>query len=64
MVIYCFNTLQDFTLPPKFDSYLKLKYFWGIFVFANGVWIVLPTLIMVGAYREMSRAANAKTHTE
>lgn len=45
--------LQDFNWPPKFDTYLKLKYFWFIGVFCNGVWLTIPTLCIIAAYYEM-----------
>ena len=36
--------------PPKFDTYLKLKYFWFIFVFLNLIWVVVPLYLYYEAY--------------
>lgn len=41
--------------PPKFDSYLKLKYFWLIFVGCNMVWIIVPLYIYYSTFRDLSR---------
>lgn len=40
--------MQDW--PPKFDTYLKLKYFWFIFVFLNLIWVVVPLYLYYEAY--------------
>lgn len=60
----CFSSpawSQDW--PPLFDSYLKVKYFWVIFVGCNAVWIVVPLLIYWWTFREMGRAmGKRKTH--
>ena len=50
--------LQDW--PPTFEGYLKLKYFWFVFVFLNLIWVVVPTLIMISAYNDLSRIFNEK----
>jgi cholestenol delta-isomerase len=50
---------------PRFDSYLKIKYFWLIFVGCNGVWIVVPLLVYWHTFSEMSKlptTAKSKTH--
>lgn len=49
-----FHLMQDW--PPKFDSYLKLKYFWFIFVFLNGIWIVVPLYFYYEVYCRLHRA--------
>lgn len=36
--------------PPRFDTYLKLKYFWFIFVFLNMIWVVIPLYLYYEAY--------------
>ena len=36
--------------PPKFDTYIKIKYFWIVFVFLNGIWVVLPTATIIKEY--------------
>ncbi|XP_064392725.1 uncharacterized protein LOC135340335 [Halichondria panicea] len=46
---------HDFIWPPTFDSYIKLKYFWAIFVGCNLVWLIVPTSICYCILREMER---------
>ncbi|XP_068672107.1 emopamil-binding protein-like [Montipora capricornis] len=47
--------------PPKFDSFEKVFYFWTIFVFANGIWIVVPVIIMAQTLSEMRDVYNLQT---
>ncbi len=47
--------LQDWVWPPTFDSYIKIKYFWIIFVGCNLVWIIVPTSICYCILKEMER---------
>lgn len=47
--------------PPKFDSYLKLKYFWFVFVFLNGIWVVIPFYIYYRAYHELDTLIRGKS---
>ncbi len=41
--------------PPRFDSYIKIKYFWFVFVFLNNIWVVLPLWVIFNAYRNLGR---------
>ena len=52
---YNIMLLQDWSWPPVFDSYLKVKYFWLIFVGCNAVWIVIPLYIYISTFKEMSK---------
>lgn len=45
--------------PPSFDSFEKVFYFWTIFVFANSIWIFVPSLIMYQTLREMNDVYNS-----
>ncbi len=45
--------LQDW--PPSFDSYLKIKYFWSVFVFCNFIWITVPTYILWVTFHKLKR---------
>ena len=45
--------LQPQDWPPRFNTYLKLKYFWFVFVFLNGIWVVIPFYIYYRAYRQL-----------
>jgi hypothetical protein len=47
------SDIQDW--PPRFDSYLKLKYFWFVFVLLNGVWVVIPFYIYCRTYLFLSK---------
>ena len=47
--------LQDYVWPPTFDSYIKLKYFWAIFVGCNLVWLIVPTSICYCILKEIER---------
>ena len=51
--------------PPQFDTYLKLKYFWFVFVFLNGIWVVIPFYVYYRAYKQLGALIgdnqNAKT---
>ena len=51
-----FVFLQDW--PPTFDSFEKVFYFWTIFVFANSIWIVVPTTIILQTLSEMGEIYN------
>ena len=42
--------------PPRFDSYLKLKYFWFIFIFLNSIWIVVPIYYYYEVYCKLNKA--------
>ncbi|KAL9955795.1 hypothetical protein ACROYT_G037174 [Oculina patagonica] len=44
--------------PPTFDSFEKIFYFWTVFVFANSIWIVVPTTIMLQTLSEMAEVYN------
>lgn len=46
-------TQQD--LPPTFEGYLKLKYFWFVFIGLNSLWIIVPTCVVISAYRDLSQ---------
>ena len=46
---------------PTFDGYLKIKYFWVIFVGCNAVWIVIPVLVYCWTFSEMARLMSTKT---
>jgi len=50
--------MQDW--PPRFDSYLNLKYFWFVFVFLNSIWIVVPLYHYYNAYLELERLFQGK----
>ncbi|XP_065891805.1 uncharacterized protein [Dysidea avara] len=39
--------------PPKFDTYEKLKYFWGVFVGLNPIWILVPISLYFSTWRKM-----------
>jgi len=53
--------LQDW--PPTFDSYLKVKYFWAVFVCANLIWISVPLYIYWYTLKELRRLlAKEKTN--
>lgn len=41
--------------PPTFDSYMKIKYFWFVFVFCNIIWTSIPTYFLWNTYRELRR---------
>ncbi|XP_003385787.1 PREDICTED: 3-beta-hydroxysteroid-Delta(8),Delta(7)-isomerase-like [Amphimedon queenslandica] len=51
---------NDFVWPPKFDSYLKLKYFWFIFVCLNHIWVFLPLTVIYKSYREIIQGMTMK----
>ena len=53
---FIFVFLQDW--PPTFDSFEKVFYFWIIFVFANSIWVVVPTTIMLQTLSEMGEIYN------
>ena len=56
MLEIIFVFLQDW--PPTFDSFEKVFYFWIVFVFANSIWIVVPTTIMLQTFSEMGEVYN------
>ena len=39
--------------PPRFDTYLKVKYFWLVFICLNSIWIVVPCLVFWKTYKEL-----------
>ncbi|XP_001628917.2 3-beta-hydroxysteroid-Delta(8),Delta(7)-isomerase isoform X2 [Nematostella vectensis] len=41
------------TWPPTFTKFDDLFYFWFIYVFANGVWIIIPSYVMITTLQEM-----------
>ena len=53
MFIGLSHYVQDCQWPPTFSGYLKLKYFWFIFVCLNWIWIVLPTIVIAKAYYQL-----------
>lgn len=55
-----YSYVQDWPWPT-FNSYLKLKYFWLIFVGCNGVWIVVPLLVYWHTFSEMASLLQDKT---
>ena len=59
-IITMYSYVQDWPWPT-FDSYLKLKYFWLIFVGCNGVWIVVPLLVYRHTFSEMASLLQNKT---
>ena len=55
--------MQDWLWPPSFDGYLKIKYFWIIFVGCNMVWIIVPLCIYLNTFKELSKLyTKAKQH--
>ncbi|CAH3171990.1 unnamed protein product [Porites lobata] len=58
-ILYCGGEAYDgfkhvpLDWPPTFDSFEKVFYFWTVYVCANGVWIVVPTTIMLQTLSEM-----------
>ena len=50
--------------PPKFDTYLKLKYFWFVFVCLNGIWVVIPFYIYWRTYTYISTNIAGKVKTK
>ena len=44
----------------SFDSRLKLKYFWLIFVGCNLVWVVIPLYVMVYTFTELRALGQGK----
>ena len=57
-----FVFLQDW--PPTFDSFEKVFYFWTVYVCANGVWIVVPTTIMLQTLSEMKDVYSPPTSSK
>jgi cholestenol delta-isomerase len=49
---------DDSLLAPSFDSYLKLKYFWFVYVFMNNVWTLIPVYVCYQAYVSLGKAVD------
>lgn len=54
LFVHCMY-IQDWKWPPTFDTYLKIKYFWLIFVGCNLVWIIIPLYIFLYSLRQMKK---------
>ena len=39
--------------PPTFDSYIKLKYFWFVFVCLNSFWMIIPLILYWSTWQQM-----------
>lgn len=46
--------------PPTFEGYLKLKYFWFVFIFLNSLWVIIPAGIMISSYNDLNRIFSEK----
>lgn len=48
-----FKHLPTDDWPPTLDGYLKLKYFWGMFIGCNFIWIGVPMFVYFCTFYEM-----------
>jgi len=69
-ILYCGGEAYDgfnhvpLDWPPKFDSFEKIFYFWTIYVFANSIWVVVPTIILLQTFSEMRNVYNPQTSSK